>query len=47
MTTLQQQAALIPEASELAVALTVASAAASEAAFVASIMDLAAVRADM
>ena len=43
MTTLQQQAALIPEASELEVALTVASAAAS----VASIMDLAAVRADM
>ena len=47
MTTLQQQATLIPEASELAVALTVASAAAFVAAFVASIMDLAAVRADM
>ena len=47
MTTLQQQAALIPEASELAVALMVASVAASAAAFVASIMNLAAVRADM
>ena len=43
MTTLQQQAALIPEASELEVALTVASA----VAFVASIMGLAAIRADM
>ena len=47
ITVLQQQAALIPEASELEVALTVASVAASAAAFEASIMDLAVVRADM
>ena len=45
ITVLQQQAEL--EASELEVALTVASVAASAAAFEASIMDLAVVRADM